>query len=91
VITEHKALLNAVCTLFKHLDAASSPTDPAVVQAKRAILNGLAELHMIDALDDASTIAALTALPHVRQGTSDRNEELHRQEESLGQPGFMHS
>jgi hypothetical protein len=46
------------------MEQASSPTDPAVIQAKRAILNGLAELRMIDALDDATTLAALTSLPH---------------------------
>jgi hypothetical protein len=46
------------------MEEASSPTDPAVIQAKRAILNGLAELHLIDALDDARTLATLTALPN---------------------------
>lgn len=49
---------------FRSMEQASSPTDPAVIQAKRALLNGLAELRMIDALDDATTLAALTSLPH---------------------------
>ncbi len=62
MITSNKGLLTAICTAFRHLDQASSPTDPAVVLAKRFILNGLAEIHMIDALDDASILAILTAL-----------------------------
>lgn len=63
MITANRELFSAICAAFRHLDAASSPTDPAVIKAKRAILNGLAEVHLIDALDDASTIADLTALP----------------------------
>jgi hypothetical protein len=63
MITRHKELLSAVSIVFRNMEEASSPTDPAVIQAKRAILNGLAELHMIDALDDGPTLAALTALP----------------------------
>jgi hypothetical protein len=64
MITKRKELLTAVCTVFRNMEEASSPTDPAVIQAKRAILNGLAELHLIDALDDARTLATLTALPN---------------------------
>ena len=64
MITRHKELLTAVCTVFRSMEEASSPTDPAVIQAKRAILNGLAKLHMINALDDASALATLTAIPH---------------------------
>jgi hypothetical protein len=63
MITKHQELLTAICTVFRNMEQASSPTDPAVMQAKRAILNGLAELRMIDALDDAPTLAALTAVP----------------------------
>ena len=64
MLTRHKDLLTALCTVFRSMEEASSPADPAVIHAKRAILNGLAELHMIDALDDASTLASLTAIPH---------------------------
>ena len=64
MITRRKELLTAVCTVFRNMEEASSHTDPAVIQAKRAILNGLAELHMIDALDDGPTLATLTALPN---------------------------
>ena len=53
MLKERKELLTAVCTVFRNMEEASSPTDPAVMQAKRSILNGLAEMHMIDALDDA--------------------------------------
>ena len=67
MITAKKELLTAIFTFFRCLDEASSPTDPAVIQAKRAILNGLAEVQIIDALDDASILATLTALPHGSQ------------------------
>jgi hypothetical protein len=63
MISKHQELLTAICTVFRSMEQASSPTDPAVIQAKRAFLNGLAELRMIDALEDARTLAALTALP----------------------------
>jgi hypothetical protein len=64
MITKHQELLTAICSVFRSMEQASSPTDPAVIQAKRALLNGLAELRMIDALDDATTLAALTSRPH---------------------------
>jgi hypothetical protein len=64
MITERKELLTAICTVFRSMEEASSPTDPAVIQAKRSILNGLAEIHMVDALDDAPVLAALTAPRH---------------------------
>ncbi len=63
MLKERRELLNAICTVFRSLEEASSPSDPAVMQAKRSILNGLAEIHMIDALDDGPVLAALTALP----------------------------
>jgi hypothetical protein len=64
MITERKELLTAICTVFRSMEEASSPTDPAVMQAKRSILNGLAEIHMVDALDDAPVLAVLTAPRH---------------------------
>jgi len=63
MLKERRELLSAICTVFRNLEEASSPSDPAVMQAKRSILNGLAEIDMIDALDDRPVLAALTALP----------------------------
>ena len=65
---ERRQLLNAVCTLFRCIDTASSPADLAVVRAKRAILNGLFELHVFNALDDGPLIAALAATTVASQG-----------------------
>jgi hypothetical protein len=73
MLRERKELLNSICTVFKYLDDSSSPTGPAVIAAKRTILNGLAELHLVDALDDASSIAALTALPLAPSDAPRRN------------------
>ena len=63
MIAEDRSLLIAICSHFRDLEEASGPSDPAVIQAKRALLNGLAELRLIDALDDALILATLTALP----------------------------
>jgi hypothetical protein len=63
MIAEDRNLLNAICRIFRDLEEAGGPTDPAVIQAKRALLNGLAELRLIDALDDAGILATLIALP----------------------------
>ena len=63
MLKERRELLSAICAVFRSLEEASSPSDPAVMQAKRSILNGLAEIDMIDALDDGPVLAALTALP----------------------------
>jgi hypothetical protein len=63
MIADDRNLLFAICTIFRELEEASGVTDPAVIQAKRALLNGLAELRLIDALDDALILESLTALP----------------------------
>ncbi|HMG87754.1 MAG TPA: hypothetical protein VK574_18610 [Terracidiphilus sp.] len=63
MITKHKDLLAAVCESLKGLEEAIGPRDPAVIEAKRVILVRLAELHMIDSLDDASLLASLPNLP----------------------------
>ena len=74
MITANKELFAAILTVFRQMDEASSPTDPAVRQAKRAILNGLAEAHLIDALDDAPILAALIALPRPNQPVDARKD-----------------
>jgi len=63
MIAEDRSLLIAICAHFRDLEEAGGPADPAVILAKRALLNGLAELRMINALDDALMLATLTALP----------------------------
>ena len=61
--TAKKELLTAICSAFGRLDEASNPADPAVILAKRFLLNGLAEMRLIDALDDAAILNSLIGVP----------------------------
>jgi hypothetical protein len=63
MITRRKDLLTAVHQSFTNLEQSLGPHDPAVIEAKRVILIRLAELHMIDSLDDASILESLGGLP----------------------------